>query len=638
MGVWGRTMRMILKEEKITLKLAAAYVDDVRLATSVLEKGRRWQKETKKFVFNLKWKEEDEEKAESDEVRTSNEIEKSMNSIFKNIQFEKEIPDQFEGKKLPTLDFEMWLETPDLGNTGEQLIMYSYYEKEVSSPFCIMEKSAMAENTKISSLSQDLVRRMLNTSEMVSQVHRNDIIEKYAKKLERSGYSKVQRRRIIEAGLKGYQAKVEKSEKTGIELHRAAKSTIAARYKKKLLDKTNWFRKERKGGDRNDGKKVLTGVCKPPGPRGQVMTKEKPPVTVIFVSRTPGGELVNRLRQAEAELSGLLGDRIKFVERAGTMLKNIFHKSNPQAGQDCGRLTCLVHSHGESGGGDCKRRNITYKTSCIKCLEEGKEATYYGESSRTAFERGLEHAGDFLSEKSDSHILKHQLTEHPELGKNLRFSMKVIRQHKSAFQRQVHEAVIIQMNENTNILNSKGEYNRCVLPRLGVIFGEKELKKKPEKEEKGKKSSENVEADIWRNRTKSKRGENRGTEDQPRSKRRKKNEEKNRIEKRQRTFTQEASKAKKSRIEIQHPPLARSKLQAESKKVKQLFSIFNQISEKPKLAKVEKEKEDSIEIRKTKLFPIFEQVSKSRGKQLKIVKKTASPAHPPISGERKEKI
>ena len=52
--------------------------------------------------------------------------------------------------------------------------------------------------------------------------------------------------------------------------------------------------------------------------------------------------------------------------------------------------------------------------------------------------------------------------------------MKILRGHKSAFARQVHEAVAIQRCQGKNLLNSKAEYNRCLLPRLGIIMGEKE--------------------------------------------------------------------------------------------------------------------------------------------------------------------
>ena len=49
--------------------------------------------------------------------------------------------------------------------------------------------------------------------------------------------------------------------------------------------------------------------------------------------------------------------------------------------------------------------------------------------------------------------------------------MKVVRRHQSALFRQVHEAVRlnrISQDPGVKVLNSKGEYNRCKLPRLQV--------------------------------------------------------------------------------------------------------------------------------------------------------------------------
>ena len=51
--------------------------------------------------------------------------------------------------------------------------------------------------------------------------------------------------------------------------------------------------------------------------------------------------------------------------------------------------------------------------------------------------------------------------------------MKVLAKHKSAFERQVTEAVLIEMGDDGRLLNSKGGFNRCVLPRLQVAMGDR---------------------------------------------------------------------------------------------------------------------------------------------------------------------
>ena len=486
MGEWGVRLRKILSENNIKCWLDGFYVDDVRLVTSILEKGMRWQVKEKKFGKKDGWEIEDEKEDISDERRTAIELQNAMNSIFPNIQFTIEIPEDFPEGKLPTLDFKCWQEKERENETSSKeqtwqeteitsrsRILYSFFEKNMNSPFCILEKSALPESTKFSSLSQDLIRRMLHTSEIVSQQERNIIIEKYVNKLTISGYRQDQVKKIVEAGLRGYQAKLEKARKSGVKLHRSGKSTENLRYKKKLLEKNNWFKKTKIEGEDKTGDK---NTSKNRGEKGLARKVKSgantTPLAVLFVPRTPNGELAKKLRQAEEDIEKLTGDRIKIVEKAGIMLKRVLHKSNPWAGGPCSRPDCLVCSH-EKGGGNCQKRNITYKTECQSCQERsGKERIYVGESARTAYERGQEHSQDYLKLKEDSHMYKHWVEEHQGEQRPI-FSMKVIRSHVSAFARQIHEAVCIEINASKT-LNSKGEYNRCQLPRLGVKMGERD--------------------------------------------------------------------------------------------------------------------------------------------------------------------
>ena len=63
-------------------------------------------------------------------------------------------------------------------------------------------------------------------------------------------------------------------------------------------------------------------------------------------------------------------------------------------------------------------------------------------------------------------------------GELMDFKMKVVRRHQTALFRQVHEAVRlhrISLVPEVQILNSKGEYNRCKLPRLQVAEEFKDL-------------------------------------------------------------------------------------------------------------------------------------------------------------------
>ena len=71
----------------------------------------------------------------------------------------------------------------------------------------------------------------------------------------------------------------------------------------------------------------------------------------------------------------------------------------------------------------------------------------------------------------ENHMMKHRVMDHP--GENVIFRMKVLAKHRSAFERQVTEAVLIEMKEKDGLLNSKGGFNRCALPRIQVTIGDK---------------------------------------------------------------------------------------------------------------------------------------------------------------------
>ena len=66
----------------------------------------------------------------------------------------------------------------------------------------------MPENMRVSTLTQEVIRRMMNTSERLEQNERNEVIDVYGKKLINSGYSLEQTRKFIISGLTGYERRL----------------------------------------------------------------------------------------------------------------------------------------------------------------------------------------------------------------------------------------------------------------------------------------------------------------------------------------------------------------------------------------------------------------------------------------------
>ena len=144
-------------------------------------------------------------------------------------------------------------------------------------------------------------------------------------------------------------------------------------------------------------------------------------------------------RQNEEKLFALTGRKMKIVEKAGRKLVDLLTRKDPWKGEDCQRDNCLlcmtkVITNKEMQK-DCTKRNLIYEVKCLTCEDEAirkaeeetgddleklreakrriKNHVYYGETHRSAFERGFERLQDMarLSEKSHM-MLKHMVYYH----------------------------------------------------------------------------------------------------------------------------------------------------------------------------------------------------------------------------------
>ena len=108
-----------------------------------------------------------------------------------------ETAEDFDSQTLPTLDFQCWVE--------RGRILYKFFSKPMAKQTLIMKNSALGENSKIASLTQEVVRRSKNTSEEVSMEARVQILDEFHRRLELSQYNLEASRRIMVAGLRGYE-------------------------------------------------------------------------------------------------------------------------------------------------------------------------------------------------------------------------------------------------------------------------------------------------------------------------------------------------------------------------------------------------------------------------------------------------
>ena len=337
------------------------------------------------------------------------------------------------------------------------------------------------------------------------------MVDGYAQKLLNSGYEEHQVRRILVMGIKGFENKRLRHAKLGWRLRRTAEESGDMRARRKLLAKTNWYKKRRKENlyDNNGGSKRKAG---------KEQQRHMENKTVLFVEQTVNGELGKRLREMMTRISPILGFGVKIVERNGAPLKNKFPQASLWEGAHCGRNNCITCNQGAEFITPCSRRSLVYENTCAQCnkgagakeeirsesMDEKVPSLYIGETSRTIQERGVEHWGAYRGNdkvKEGSHIYKHQELQHE--GGEPHFIPRAISFHRSALSRQTAEAVRIRRRGGMGaLLNSKSEFNRCYIPRLTVVQEDIALEMEKEEEQTAAKVGEELRSrdNVWERR------------------------------------------------------------------------------------------------------------------------------------------
>ena len=143
---WSRRLKLKLKELKIENDLMKIFVDDLNGVFSSLPKGTEYI--DGKLMFSEKKAEEDKDLP--DDQVTMNVIKDIANNIEDMIVMTADYPSNHKVNRVPMLDVEVWI------NEEDNLIYYSFYEKETKSPYVISKMSAMPISKKIECLGQEV--------------------------------------------------------------------------------------------------------------------------------------------------------------------------------------------------------------------------------------------------------------------------------------------------------------------------------------------------------------------------------------------------------------------------------------------------------------------------------------------------
>jgi hypothetical protein len=176
---WARKYNNILLKAGLRVLLLRGYVDDGRQGSNVLRRGMKFDQERSEFIFSEDQLEIDERENLPDNIRMAQRCLFAMNSVNENLKFTTEAPEDFPNRRLPTLDFMIWM--------IRGIIYHSYYEKTMRNQLTVMQRSAMSETQKMAILSNELVRRVSNIHRDVLHDELEGVIEHYISQLKSSG-------------------------------------------------------------------------------------------------------------------------------------------------------------------------------------------------------------------------------------------------------------------------------------------------------------------------------------------------------------------------------------------------------------------------------------------------------------------
>ena len=331
-----------------------------------------------------------------------------------------------------------------------QQVRFEFFSKPCTSSTVIMASSAQPWGQKRTTLTQELIRRLLNCSKELDCQAKRKHLNNFMQLLKNSGYDQSFRAEILKSGLQGYNKIVAADKEKRRPMYRTKQWKRSDRWLEKRRKKKNWL-----------------------GPFWK---------SCIFVPPTPGSELKKRMQRKEEEtrVGGREGWPIKIIETAGRTLEQTLVNNDPFQGNACNDPKC-VPSRDPKNKINCRRNTICYRVTCRLCLRTGmpanqecyeKAACYYGQSGKNAHCRCKEHVSKFNSKtaktREESAFYKHLMSSHGGKDEDKEFDdyfeVKILKAYKKPFTMCVEEGTYIA-NHRGELLNSKSEWHQPKLIR-----------------------------------------------------------------------------------------------------------------------------------------------------------------------------
>ena len=405
------------------------YVDDNNTIMEGFPLGTRMISGKFKVVEELV--EEDKQK-EADE-RTAELVMELANTICPYLQMEVDFPSRNPTGWMPILNLQVRM-------ADDNTVDFKWYGKPMSSPFSILNRSAMPPSVKRITLVQMGVTMLRNTRPELHNELKVPMMEQLATKMMISGYPADFRRGVIESAVKCYEGQLAASVSGEKPLYRPRTWQQEVRKQKKMVGTMAWFR---------------------------------PADTVLRVPFTPNSELAKEARAVVEEEATRLGLKVKVVEGSGIPLKRQITTSDLGAGKPCPQGNCLFCTTGDGKGGlSHHRRGAVYSGECKLChqrVDGSIEAKYWGESGDSGYCRTLEHGDAVEHRREDNAFYKHLAIHHPNEDITItHFKFTLLETHNQPLFRQTSESCYIHHAKVDIQMNSKAEWHQPTVGRVVI--------------------------------------------------------------------------------------------------------------------------------------------------------------------------
>ena len=187
MARWDRLYLERVQQAGGEMLMYERYVDDSNQLGKVPPAGARYDKQTRRIVVDPT---QQEDVRQPDE-RLAMVLLDIANDIVDCVQMEADWPTKNADKRLPILDMKTW-------TNQEGYVMYTHYEKPVSSKTVLHAKSAHSSGCKRSVHTQEVLRRMLNCSRRLEwKEEAAPAVSEYMRRMKVAGYGERYRENVL---------------------------------------------------------------------------------------------------------------------------------------------------------------------------------------------------------------------------------------------------------------------------------------------------------------------------------------------------------------------------------------------------------------------------------------------------------